>query len=89
MKKSVPKKPAARAIRPKTRIDATLPVRESDSAPVPEAPITVLVADSSRMGSQLLADALNARAGIEVVGVCSSSQELAAIKPPRFQTSLW
>jgi two-component system nitrate/nitrite response regulator NarL len=39
------------------------------------AVIRVLVTDSTRMGSQLLADALQRDAHIEVVGVCASAQE--------------
>jgi len=81
MKKTAPKKPAARATRPPARVDAAAAKHEPDSDPTADMPISVLVADSSRMGSQLLADALNARAGIEVVGVCASSRELAAIEP--------
>jgi DNA-binding NarL/FixJ family response regulator len=37
--------------------------------------IRILVTDSTRMGSQLLADALQRDAHIEVVGVCASAEE--------------
>jgi two-component system nitrate/nitrite response regulator NarL len=49
------------------------------------AVIRVLVTDSTRMGSQLLADALQRDANIEIVGVCASAHEtltaLAATRP--------
>lgn len=41
----------------------------------PPAVIRVLVTDSTRMGSQLLADALQRDAHIDIVGVCASAQE--------------
>ncbi len=83
MKKSVPKKPAVSVPRSKARAEPANSGKSPMIGQVPETPIAVLVADSSRMGSQLLADALNARDGIEVVGVCASSRDLAEIAPAR------
>ncbi|MGO9126866.1 MAG: LuxR C-terminal-related transcriptional regulator [Terriglobales bacterium] len=52
---------------------------------VPPTPIRVLVTDSTRMGSQLLADALQRDSQFEIVAVCASAQEtlngLVAVKP--------
>jgi two-component system nitrate/nitrite response regulator NarL len=52
---------------------------------VPPTPIRVLVTDSTRMGSQLLADALQRDSQFEIVGVCATAQEtldsLVAVKP--------
>ena len=46
----------------------------------PDSELTkVLVADSSRMASHLLADALRQDPGITVVGVCSTSQEILSL----------
>jgi DNA-binding NarL/FixJ family response regulator len=55
----------------------------SESAP--PRPIRVLVTDSTRMGSQLLADALQRDSQFEIVAVCATAQEtldsLVAVKP--------
>jgi len=47
-------------------------IPDSSSSP---APIRVLVTDSTRMGSQLLADAMQRDSQFEIVGVCASGEE--------------
>jgi len=47
----------------------------NNSAPTRPTAIRVLITDSTRMGSQLLADALRRHSQFEIVGACASAEE--------------
>lgn len=52
------------------------PERGTTKVSDPSRPIRVIVADGTRMGSQLISDALKGDSRFAVAGVCSTSQEL-------------